>query len=72
MGGQGRHVRADVRTPLFLAGHAPTAGIGAPSSLAWVSVIPALAFGWYAAVTYVPLARAALAEGRRQREEAST
>jgi hypothetical protein len=28
--------------------------------------------GWYAAATYVPRARAALAEGRGQHEEAST
>jgi cardiolipin synthase (CMP-forming) len=57
--------------PLFLLGHAPTSWHSVALFLAWGCVIPALAFGWYAAVTYVPRARAALAEGRRQREEAS-
>jgi cardiolipin synthase len=57
--------------PLFLLGHARTGWHGLFLVLAWGCVIPALAFGWYSAVTYVPRARAALAEGRRQREEAS-
>jgi cardiolipin synthase len=48
--------------PLFLAGHAHDDWHGIAEVLAWVCVIPALVLGWYAAVTYVPRARAALAE----------
>jgi cardiolipin synthase len=58
--------------PLFLIGHAHDDWHGIALTLAWVAVIPALALSWYAAITYVPLARAAVAEGRRQHEEAST
>ena len=60
-----------VALPLFLAGHAADDWHRIAETLAWVAVIPALALGWYAAITYVPMARAALSEGRR-REEAST
>src|SRR5207249_9230761 len=51
--------------PMFLASHAqhlgwqPVAGF-----LAWVAVIPALILSYYAAFTYIPLGRIALAEGR--------
>ena len=51
--------------PLFLGSHAqhlgwqPVAGF-----LAWVAVIPALILSYYAAFTYIPLGRIALAEGR--------
>ena len=55
--------------PLFLAGHANDDWHSVAEALAWVCVVPALAFGWYAAVTYVPMARSALAESRRAREE---
>lgn len=53
--------------PMFLAQHAtfswrPVAGV-----LAWVFVVPAVGFSYYAAVTYVPLARTALALGRADR-----
>jgi cardiolipin synthase len=57
--------------PLFLIGHAPDDWHGIASVLAWIAVIPALALGWYAAITYIPQARTAVTEGRRQREEAS-
>jgi cardiolipin synthase len=57
--------------PLFLIGHAPDDWHGIALTLAYLSVIPALAFAWYAAITYIPQARAAIAEGRRQHEEAS-
>jgi len=51
--------------PLFLAGHEPTLGWdGLARFLAWCFVIPGLALSLYAAATYVPLARRALAEGR--------
>jgi cardiolipin synthase len=56
--------------PLFLAGHANDDWHSVAEALAWVAVIPALVLGWYAAVTYVPKARAALAESRSQREAA--
>ena len=56
--------------PLFVLGHAHDRWHGIALFLAWGCVIPALAFGWYAAITYVPQARAAVAEDRRQREEA--
>jgi cardiolipin synthase len=55
--------------PLFLIGHAHFSWHGMALFLAYGCVIPALAFGWYAAITYVPQARRALAESRRQREE---
>jgi len=35
--------------------------------LAWLFAIPGVCFGWYAAVTYVPMGRRALTEGRSQR-----
>lgn len=50
--------------PLFLAGHAPVAWHGVAEALGWVFVLPALAFAWYAAIAYVPAARAALSEAR--------
>jgi cardiolipin synthase len=61
-----------VALPLYLAGHANDDWHRIAETLAWVGVIPALVVGWYAVVTYVPMARAALSEGRGQREEAST
>jgi len=57
-----------VAFPLFLMSHdrqfslRHVAGV-----LAWLSVIPALIFAWYAAITYVPMARKALKEGRAGR-----
>jgi cardiolipin synthase len=50
--------------PLFLAGHSTIGWHHVAEVLAWVVVAPALFFGWYSAVTYVPGARRALAEGR--------
>lgn len=55
--------------PLFLAGHANDDWHSIAEALAWASVIPALLLGWYAAFSYVPMAREALAEGRGHREE---
>lgn len=46
--------------PLFLLGHAPVAWHEVPEVLAWVASVPAVAFGWYSAATYVPVARALL------------
>jgi cardiolipin synthase (CMP-forming) len=54
--------------PLFLAGHANDSWHSIAEALAWIAVIPALALGWYAAITYLPKARVALAESRNERE----
>jgi len=53
--------------PLFLWGHASTSWHPTAEVLAWVAGIPGLLLGAYALVLYVPLAREALAEGRRER-----
>jgi cardiolipin synthase (CMP-forming) len=59
--------------PLFLIGHADDDWHQVAEALAWVCVVPGLVLGWYSAITYVPKARAALAETRRrQSEEADT
>jgi cardiolipin synthase len=50
--------------PLFIGGHAPIAWRHTAEILAWISVIPAMVLGWYAAITYIPKARQALAETR--------
>lgn len=50
--------------PLFLAGHANDDWSSVAEALAWVCVIPALVFGWYAAITYLPRARGVLEETR--------
>ena len=51
--------------PFFLASHAPDLWWHhAARALAWTCVVPGLLLSWYAAVTYVPLAKRALAEGR--------
>lgn len=55
--------------PLFLAGHARDDWHSVAEVLAWVCVVPALLLAWYAAVTYVPRAREALADARRERAQ---
>jgi cardiolipin synthase len=55
--------------PLFLIGHANDDWRQVAEALAWVAAVPALVLGWYAAFTYIPKARDALAESRRQRTE---
>jgi cardiolipin synthase (CMP-forming) len=55
--------------PLFLAGHANDDWHRVAEVLAWVCVTPGLLLGWYAAITYIPMARAALAEGRPEHVE---
>ncbi len=57
--------------PLFLLGHAHEPWHHLAEALAWIAVIPALALGWYAAITYIPMARTALADSRRPRQEAA-
>jgi cardiolipin synthase (CMP-forming) len=55
-----------VSFPLFMMG---TPGPwGRPAlAIAWLFAVPGMVLSWYAAVTYVPLARQALAEGRTAR-----
>jgi cardiolipin synthase (CMP-forming) len=55
--------------PLFLIGHADDDWHRVAEALAWVFVIPGLVLGWYSAITYVPKARAALAESQRRQSE---
>src|SRR5579875_1980447 len=50
--------------PLFLAGHANDDWHSLAEALAWVTAIPGLAVGWYAAVTYAPRAVKAVREAR--------
>ena len=54
--------------PLFLAHHATFAWRDRADDFAWICAIPALAFSYYAAATYVPIARRALNEGRLARQ----
>jgi cardiolipin synthase len=53
-----------VALPLFLGGHANDDWHHIAEALAWLFAIPGLVLGWYAAVTYVPMARLALADGQ--------
>ena len=55
--------------PLFLAGHAHDDWHRVAEVLAWVAVTPGLVFGWYAAITYVPKARAALVQARNDADQ---
>lgn len=52
--------------PIFLASYGDVAGPDIWRTVAWIIGIPSLIISWYAAATYVPLARAALREGRAQ------
>lgn len=49
-----------VALPLFLFGHSSAGWHGGGEDVAWVFAIPGLILGWYSAVRYVPMARAAL------------
>ena len=53
-----------VAFPLFLLSHADVGWDGLARFLAWGWALPGLVLAWYAAVTYVPQARLALAERR--------
>ena len=53
-----------VAFPLFLVAGPSATWPNAALVAAWVCAVPALALSWYAAGTYIPLARAALAQGR--------
>lgn len=53
--------------PLFLAGHSDVAGHQVLEALAWLCGLPSLALSYWAAGQYVPIGRAALADGRAAR-----
>ena len=59
-----------VAFPLFLCSHSSAGWHRLAGNLAWIAAIPGLAFGLYALVLYVPLARTALADGRGARAPA--
>ena len=50
--------------PMFLASHSTLSIRDEFGVAAWLCAIPGLALGYYAAATYVPIARRALREGR--------
>ncbi|HEY2302911.1 MAG TPA: CDP-alcohol phosphatidyltransferase family protein [Acidimicrobiales bacterium] len=52
--------------PLFLAGHSMIGWRHTAEFLAWCCALPAMALSLYSAVTYVPIARQALLEGRQE------
>jgi cardiolipin synthase (CMP-forming) len=53
-----------VAFPLFLASESTLGWRDTAEVLAWIAAVPGLVLSYYSLVTYVPLARAALAEGR--------
>jgi len=53
-----------VAFPLFLAGHSTVSWHHTALVLAWVAAVSGLVLGWASLIVYVPLARAALVEGR--------
>lgn len=53
--------------PLFLVAGSSVSWHYAAQVAAWVIAVPALFLSWYAAATYIPLARGALARGRSSR-----
>lgn len=57
-----------VAFPAFLGSHSTASYADLLGVLAWVAIVPGLVLSYYAAALYVPLARRALAEGRRSAE----
>ncbi|MCU4187057.1 CDP-alcohol phosphatidyltransferase family protein [Acidiferrimicrobium sp. IK] len=53
-----------VAFPLFLAGHSTVGWHRGALVLAWVAAVIGLTLGWLSIIVYVPLAKAAVAEGR--------
>ena len=53
--------------PFFLVSKSTASWHGVANIAAWVCIVPALAFSYYAAATYIPIARTALSEGRANR-----
>ncbi|MDQ4131881.1 MAG: CDP-alcohol phosphatidyltransferase family protein [Actinomycetota bacterium] len=59
--------------PLFLASNdAQFGGADVVGAIAWPCAIVGLSFAWYSAVTYVPVARKALQEGRSGRRSGAS
>jgi cardiolipin synthase (CMP-forming) len=54
-----------VALPLFLLGHAPFRWHELADAAAWVAVCIGQVFAWYAALQYIPIGRALLAEARK-------
>ena len=54
--------------PLFLAGHSTVGWHHVAIILAWIAATVGLVFSWASVALYVPLARAALQQGRRARQ----
>ncbi len=54
--------------PLFLAAESTLGWAEEAETLAWVAGVPGLVLSWWAAVLYVPMARTALVEGRREHD----
>ena len=52
--------------PMFLAGDAELGSRAVWRGLAWACVVPGIALSWWALATYVPAAREALRNSRRQ------
>ena len=50
--------------PLFLAGASDLSWAGTAEAFAWICVVPGLAFSYWSAAAYVPIAREALRAGR--------
>lgn len=55
--------------PLFLAAESTLGWADQAETLAWIAGVPGLVLSWWAAVLYVPMARAALEEGRADHSE---
>ena len=51
--------------PLFLAAESTLGWADQAETFAWIAGIPGLAFSWYAAALYVPMARTAMRDGRQ-------
>ena len=56
-----------VAFPLFLVSHSTAGWAKTGGFFGWIVVVPALLFSYYAAATYVPIAKRALADGRSER-----
>lgn len=54
--------------PFFLVARSTAGWKDLAHVLAWICVVPGVVLGWYAAITYVPMARQALVEGRSSRQ----
>jgi len=55
--------------PLFLGGHGPGEWARVLTDVTWFLVVPSVIASFASTVIYFPIARAALAEGRRTRPE---